>query len=70
MELRRIGYFREFYKDSSHLPSIRDAVRAVPHPDVAHILAYLRAGIGLSGYGGYPFDVLSTERKTTPPPHH
>jgi hypothetical protein len=59
MPFKRVGFYRELYRDSPHLPSIRDAVRPSPHPNADNIVAYLEAGIGLAGVGMYVGDVLN-----------
>jgi hypothetical protein len=58
MAFKRVGFFREQYDDESELPSIRDFVRAEPHPDTERMAAYLRSGVGLAGVGKYVDDVL------------
>src|SRR5437660_1339219 len=58
MAFKRVGFFREQYDHAPGLPSIRDFVRAEPHPDAERIAAYLRGGVGLAGVGKYVEDVL------------
>jgi hypothetical protein len=40
-----VGLFRERFGGDASLPSIHDAVRSSPHPDVERIVAYLEQGI-------------------------
>jgi hypothetical protein len=59
MAFKRVDFFRELYDDEPGLPSLRDAVRTTAHPDEAHIVAYLKAGVGLAGVGCYVGDALN-----------
>jgi hypothetical protein len=63
-----VGFFREQYRGESSWPSIHDSVRTSPHPEAERILAYLEAGIGLTGVGSYARDVLSLEPRYTVSP--
>lgn len=59
MPFKWVGFFRELADDEPGLPSLRDAVRPVAHPDAERIVAYLKAGVGLAGVGCYVGDVLN-----------
>jgi hypothetical protein len=59
MSFKRVGFFRELYDDEPDLPSLREAIRPVAHPDAERIVAYLKAGVGLAGVGKYVDDILN-----------
>jgi len=59
MAFKQVGFYREMYDDEPELPSLRDTIRPVAHPDAERIAAYLKAGVGLAGVGCYVGDVLN-----------
>lgn len=61
MALKRVGYFLELHNEPD-LPSIHEAVRSVGHPEEAHILSYLDAGIALAGAGGVQKDAVDPSK--------
>lgn len=63
MALKWVGFFRELSGCEPAFPSIYDSVRPSAHPDAARIVAYLKAGVGLTGVGCYVGDVLNPEAR-------